>query len=368
MECPLCVLGAHFYTIPKMEKYKISESTSVSLDLLRSVSAQAVVVGHGISLLGIFKKVQNPAMQNIAVLIFFILSGFLITYATLEKDNFKFKFFLIDRFSRIYTAFIPAAFFVVIVDVIGNWINPLPYTYYNSLDIKTFIGNLLMLQDYPFVGRWITSLGSGRPFWTLAIEWWIYLSFGYLVLVFLKKEKLTIINYIIMAFLSVVPLYNFFFGRGDGLTVYWIFGFLIYILFKNNSFTKINLKSKVVIFSVLLVLAVLRIHVTKEEYEPIFAFTIALMILFFMDIVKNFTIKKWIILFIRTTANYSYTLYLTHYTIFYFIDNHLSKNNNPYILFVIGFVLSNIVSFIMGHLFENIMTKKIKKLLYSFVS
>ena len=53
-------------------------------------------------------------MQNIAVLIFFILSGFLITYSTLRKKTFARNYsifnYFIDRFTRIYVAFIPADF------------------------------------------------------------------------------------------------------------------------------------------------------------------------------------------------------------------------------------------------------------------
>jgi peptidoglycan/LPS O-acetylase OafA/YrhL len=89
------------------------------------------------------------------------------------------------------------------------------------------MGNIFMLQDYPgflFLPDFsISSFGSARPFWTLAIEWWIYLSFGYLILVFLKKDKLSLLNILILLFFSVVPVFNLIIGRGNGLTTCGIY-------------------------------------------------------------------------------------------------------------------------------------------------
>ena len=102
-----------------MKDVKLTKGNSIILDLIRGVSAQLVVIGHGISFFGIFKLVQQPnfpSIQNIAVLIFFILSGFLISYSTFRKSNYGFKQYFIDRFSRIYTAFIPSLLFVFLLD------------------------------------------------------------------------------------------------------------------------------------------------------------------------------------------------------------------------------------------------------------
>jgi hypothetical protein len=44
-----------------------------------------------------------------------------------------------------------------------------------------------MLQDFP--GLPITSFGSARPFWMLAIEWWIYLFVGAVFFFIVKKKS-----------------------------------------------------------------------------------------------------------------------------------------------------------------------------------
>lgn len=96
--------------------FKLSSGSSNLLDLIRGVSSQAVLVGHAMIIFDVFEYFHYPKIQNIAVLIFFLLSGFLITYSTFRKDNYSFGDYFIDRFSRIYTAYIPAIFFVILCD------------------------------------------------------------------------------------------------------------------------------------------------------------------------------------------------------------------------------------------------------------
>ncbi|MGB1307441.1 MAG: acyltransferase family protein [Oceanihabitans sp.] len=179
-----------------MSKFKLSYSSSVYLDIIRAVSSQLVVVGHAISFLAIFPLIQPPKfpyIQNIAVLVFFILSGFLISYSIFRKDNYSFKEYFIDRFSRIYAGLIPSILVVFIIDYVNIKLNPEGYNYYNAFNIKTFIGNLFMLEDFPgqvlVTNQPITSFGSGRTLWTLAVEWWLYMAFGYFIIKIWRKKK-----------------------------------------------------------------------------------------------------------------------------------------------------------------------------------
>ncbi|MDO8368160.1 MAG: acyltransferase [Saprospiraceae bacterium] len=357
-----------------MEEYKFEEGSSIILDLIRGVSAQVVVIGHGISFFGIFKFLHEPNfpwMQEIAVLIFFLLSGFLITYSTVKKKlndvNYGFNHFFIDRFSRIYGAFIPAIFFVLTIDLISINITPESYNFESAFNLKTFIGNLFMFQDYPifsFLAINVTSFGSARPFWTLAIEWWIYLWFGYIMLVILKNKKMTLLNILILTFLSIVPVYNLLKGRGDGLIVYWLFGAIIFIFSTLNLLVGISQKFKIFIVIILSGLSLVRAYLIMNAYDPIFAFLLAIVLWLLIDIYKNKNISIRIAQIIRFNASFSYTLYLVHYSILAFLKIHFSQNINPYLLFTIGFLISNIISILIGRYTEIYLTKKIKTFLY----
>jgi len=358
-----------------MKDYKLTESNSIALDLVRGISAQLVVVGHGFSFFGVFKSLQQPNfpwIQNIAVLIFFILSGFLITYSTLRKTDYNFKYFLADRFSRIYTAFIPALFFVLVIDFISKILSPKEYAYESAYSLQSFIGNLFMFQDFPlFKGIFnlpvITSFGSSRVLWTLAVEWWIYLFFGYLFLVVFKK-RLNYMNILVLGFFAIVPAFNFIDGRGDGLTLFWIFGALVYYFASKNVLQNIRKPIIIALFFSFVILASLRIYITMNEYETIFAFSLAVLLLLLLNLTKDIKFSLFWIKTIKLIASYSYTLYLVHYSILSFIVIYFKDGYNPYFLFVLGFMLSNVISFMIGYYTENKLTRKVKKYLYSKIN
>jgi peptidoglycan/LPS O-acetylase OafA/YrhL len=356
-----------------MINYRLTEGASVILDLIRGITAQLVVFGHGIAFFGVFRVLHEPNfpwIQNIGVLIFFILSGFLITYSTINKINFRegyrFKHFFIDRFSRIYTAFIPSIIFVLIVDLISQNISPAGYSHLDSFDTKTFTGNLFMLQDFPFMekitGVDITSFGSARPFWTLAVEWWIYLFFGYFMIKFIR-ERITVFSVIIMLVLSIVPIYNTLDGRGHGLFVYWVFGAIVYFMINHNMLKHVSKTVKIGLLLGFLGLAGVKGLMTANAYEPIFAFLLSCSLLLTIDLFREVKFSKITAKSIRVMANYSYTLYLVHYTILDFLKTHFG-DKDPYLLLILGFVLSNLISFLIGYYTETRLTKFVKSKLY----
>src|SRR5688572_15703043 len=87
----------------------------VFFDFARGISAQAVVLGHALNIFlpGIFMVPGQRVfyMQSFAVIIFFVLSGFLITSAVMKKKDrpdFSFGSYLIDRVARVVYPLIPA--------------------------------------------------------------------------------------------------------------------------------------------------------------------------------------------------------------------------------------------------------------------
>ena len=79
--------------------------TSVALDLLRAIAAQMVCVGHAINFFAWDRRLTRlPLLQNVGVLLFFLISGFLITYTLFERSRdpgYGFWQFCVERFARI---------------------------------------------------------------------------------------------------------------------------------------------------------------------------------------------------------------------------------------------------------------------------
>lgn len=309
-------------------------------------------------------------MQNIAVVVFFILSGFVIAYSVAGKQAnaaYTFHHYLADRFSRIYIAFIPALLFVLICDAISVSIAADKYRYHDAFDLKTFAGNLFMLQDFPKLNV-SSSFGSARPFWTLAVEWWIYLFYGYLVLVFSKLHSISLKKSIILGLLAIVPLYNFIGGRGNGLTLFWIFGALAFWIWNQGFLDSFSSWQKGCFLIAAIIAATLRIGTTMIEYEAIFAFALTISILLAVDLIANVPISPRITAWVKFNASFSYSLYLIHHSVYDLLVSHYQDAYNPYLLFIVGFLLSNLVAIALGRIFEVKLTAKVKKALYAFLN
>ncbi|KOY85737.1 hypothetical protein AD998_05830 [bacterium 336/3] len=323
--------------------FKISDTGSTFLDSIRFIAAQMVVIGHGISFFNIFPKLQPPFMpyiQNIGVMIFFVISGFLITYSSILKvesrqESYSFKEYFIERFGRIYSGLIPSLIFIVLLDYT---LLSKDYNYIMSFNIKTFIGNLFMLQDYPYFFD-IISFGSGRPLWTLAIEWWLYMIFGWLLLSYRKNVLFFLAITII---LGLVPYYHLFWG--NGLTITWLIGVCVFYLLQNHH--KNNKNNKDILFCfIFILLGSYRIYITKNAYDISFAFCIGAVIFFILR--YTFFIQVPLLLkykrIIKFLASYSFILYLTHYSIIEFLLV-FTKSYNPYVMFCMSIIVSNLVA------------------------
>jgi len=340
-----------------MSNFKLTYSNSVYLDVIRAVSSQMVVVGHAISFLAIlpmFQPPHFPYIQNIAVLIFFILSGFLISYSIFRKDDYSFKEYFIDRFSRIYSGLIPSILVVFILDYINIKLNPVEYAYYDAFNIKTFLGNLLMLEDFPgqilLTENPITSFGSGRTLWSLAVEWWLYMAFGYFIIKIWRTKKFRFQTVLVFLLLAIAPCYNVMYGRGNSLTTYWLLGVLLYILLPILKAANLPRKISGFLFLLFSTLAIGReaLIIIKDfkyiAYDPVFAVLLMLILLFSIDFFKDLNYKDGFVKVIRFFADYSFTLYLVHYSVLVFIFSNFKAEESPYLYFLISLLLSNVLS------------------------
>jgi len=214
----------------------------------------------------------------------------------------------------------------------------------------------------------LTSFGSARPFWTLAIEWWIYLFFGYLILVFLNTPKRRFSHLIVLGLLSIAPMYNLIGGRGNGLAVYWIFGVIVYLLSTMDLLSVLKKSLKIGFIFTFLGLAAIRTYMVMDAYDPIFAFLLSVALWITIDIFRYVKFSPRVTRLIRYNASFSYTLYLIHHSVLSFISIHFKFIEDPYVLFGIGFLLANEISILIGRYTEIRLTKKVKMLLYQKIA
>lgn len=337
-----------------------------------------VVFGHITSWILLWPKTMPPylpSLQCVGVVIFFILSGFLIPYSTILKTkqdpNYSFKEFFIERFARIYTSLIPCLIFILIMDLIQIYFSNKPFGYSNAFDLKTFFGNLLMLEDAPpFFQEYVlnvTSFGSGRPLWTLAIEWWIYFWFGYLFLKIYKNKSYSIIDLALMVIFSIVPYYNFVNGRGDGLMLPWLMGLVL--LFCWPYFIQLSRK-KIFTFLIIGLLAVLMFRQYRRTFfeyvEPYFVLLLTLSMALILAMFHDLKLKPKVISIIQRIADYSFTIYLIHYSIVDLLLNFIGDKMPKIPFLLLSFAISNLISYLIAQ-FTEMKYKSVRDLLKKFL-
>lgn len=158
----------------------MKRATSVYLDLIRVLAAAVVFFGHAYpqrltgGLPGLWRF---ESLGHDAVMVFFVLSGFVIAYAADRKER-TLADYSISRFARLYSVVVPALALTVVADAIGSRLSPSLYDaswFASDLPLWRIAANLLFVNEL-----WFQSVRpfSNVPFWSLGYEFWYYALFA----------------------------------------------------------------------------------------------------------------------------------------------------------------------------------------------
>lgn len=172
-------MGSNFdwyvgYVVGFLKTTSVQNGRIEALECLRGFAAVYVVAGHVCNVYFHNPKWALPfRFAAEAVVLFFLLSGFVVRFSTPEKTTFS--DFFVRRIKRIYPLFLLSLAFSYLMASLtaGQWLPLLPVS---------IVGNLLMLQDFGYArpGVWVNQYYN-EALWSLAYEWWFYVVFILLV-------------------------------------------------------------------------------------------------------------------------------------------------------------------------------------------
>ena len=147
---------------------------SVYLDLVRFFAAVLVYMSH--SDRRFLTEAILPASNygHSSVVVFFVLSGFVIAYITETKES-SLPEYAASRFSRVFSVAIPAIVITLVLDTVGRILYPAIYGYPYDQFLTRVAGSLLMANEVWLIS--ITSF-SNVPYWSICYEWWYYVTFA----------------------------------------------------------------------------------------------------------------------------------------------------------------------------------------------
>jgi peptidoglycan/LPS O-acetylase OafA/YrhL len=342
---------------------KLTEASSSFLDFCRAAAATMVLLAHMQHIFIPGSPIQVPG--SFGVVIFFLLSGYLITLSLYNRYTRPFPqlgMFVTDRISRIYTPYLPALFLVVVVNslfISGHWASPGV-----STGAYSFVSNVFMLSDYPFFQatyhfRDISQLyprpyNTAGQFWTVAVEVWIYIFVGLVAFWFLRRETVRSDICVFALLLSTpVVVWNSFAGGGGCLALVWALGGLfsfINILIRRNDSTRIAVYGLIFFGYGASCLTARALAISFNPYDLSSAFFIGCIMFGICFLAEVWTIKSAVSRIAAILSSYSYSLYLTHNTLVILIKEHSPFDYQANLL--IAFLSCHLFAYCFYLLFE----------------
>lgn len=223
---------------------KMQTSWHNNLDFTRGMAALLVLSAHlRPSVLLPYGDASDPeiikrvfyfltAISHQAVMIFFVLSGFLITQSiqnSVRQGQWSWRTYAINRLTRLWMVLLPALLLTLFWDSLGRALAGSSY-YSGELTrateanygLATFLQNIFFLQTST-----APAYGTNAPLWSLANEFWYYVMFPLAYLLFTKQTTwVSKLGSLLLLVLLVMVL-------PSGLLVFggiWLLGYVAVLL------------------------------------------------------------------------------------------------------------------------------------------
>lgn len=329
------------------------------LDLVRFTAAFLVLICHFRGAFFIEYTLLPPEQQNPlifafysltrlgteAVLIFFVMSGFLVggkAIERLQKGVFDIKGYAIDRTVRIMLPLVSALLLFIPVSILWGF----------DINWWVWLGNLFSLQG-------ICTYSVIAPLWSLSYEVWFYILMGGISLFFVNRDAilgkfyavlLLLICFLVFTKLSPHYLFMWFMGAFAYLIIpkkinkSFLWGSFIIILclivlLQLTSGSRLNEGSDISLYLP-----------NRQALELLFAFFFCL---FLQQLVIIKPTKKWTLKLneIGTKlAAFSYTLYLTHVLVLRMLEYfHVPKSESINFISILWYIGEVIVALLIAY-------------------
>ena len=331
------------------------------IDGLRAIAVISIIFYH--ARLVLFGK-NYFSGGFLGIDIFFVISGYLITYLILIdllfKNNFSFKIFYEKRIRRIF----PLLFIVIIISFIFGFFLLIPsdflYLSKSSLYSVFFLSNFFFtIQDYfAFKSLLIPLLHT----WSLSVEIQFYIIISIIIFLLVKHSKKNIILiFSLMIILSLVI--STIYSQKNSIGSYYFIQYRIWEFLAGSILAILELRNKKriifetkIVNEIILLIGILLIifsiyffndKTIHPSYLTIFPILGTCIVIWFSK--ENFLVTKFLsIKPIVSIGLISYSLFLWHYPIFAFYRyTYASGDKLSKLIFFSALIVISIISFFL---------------------
>ncbi len=341
------------------------------LEALRGFAALYVVLFHTLPQKIMLAGINAGMLFRFgpeAVIVFFVLSGFVIKYTFERSADKSFRYYFIRRFIRLY---IPLFF----IYLLGYGIKCYQQGLLADPEWKTLLGNIFMLQDVISQKPNVVAgayMGNG-VLWSLSYEWWFYMLYFVLAKNISKQKINTWVNILVITAAASYLVYPFIVNRLAMYFAIWWIGVRFaetYLEGKPYSIRSVMPYAYVLagITAILGLNLYIHFNYTKTYSYPLVAypfielrhFVFAILVMFGAIIWKNLKWFAFDSLFglFKYLAPCSYVIYISHH--YLVVDaTYLHFINNT----IIEYSLYIIIMILFSYLLEVVVYNRIRKLI-----
>lgn len=170
----------------------MNKNQSCFLDLLRIIAAGAVLICHAYN----FWTGQPPPISgHHFVVLFFVMSGYLITYSAM-KPSMTGRVYTLARLSRLYSVVLPALALTALLALACKVMTASAFAEFDrGHEFIRLALSSLFLQEIWFFSA---APPSNGPFWSLAYEAWYYVLLGVWLFIPRKRARWIVAGLVIL--------------------------------------------------------------------------------------------------------------------------------------------------------------------------
>ena len=298
-----------------------------------------------------------------AVILFFLLSGFVIYYAFGLSADKSFRIFFWKRFLRIYIPLtcVFAANYALITLQAHKWI---------TVDLHTLGGNLLMLQDSSNLkpNVIVNPFLRNTPLWSLSYEWWFYMIFFVLITKISKNPSLIVYVGGVIAAATYVLYPNFINRELMYLIIWWAGADMALLYLNKQNLNLLTMKVPLIALVMVSIILIINVRVHNHDvsigYSPLLElrhFVFAIMTILLAVLWKKLSWAGFRLTFglFEKIAPISFGIYISHW---FLIANATYLNgivNNVYL----RFGLYVLICLLFAYIIERVIYVKLSKLI-----
>lgn len=328
----------------------MNKGMSIYLEFVRVFATLLVLFSHA----GHFAPstlqniLANLQLGRDGVILFFVLSGYVITWCAIEKEK-NWRTFAINRVSRIYSVAIPGLILGAAVSVFLTSQNAHSPDYYTTQ--KPWIYYPLFLTFYSQSWFGFIFPAGNFPYWSLSFEVWYYIFIG--TFIFVNKLKVFLIAIVLLLMGPYIILF----------LPLWGLGALLFVNKDKFALSRISAVSLFIITIVTLicikfynvdtqidsfntnVLGSISRYLPAKQFLGDYLLAIIATVNFYAAYQLNLSIGELTKKAVKTFAGFSFSIYMFHTPIFLILEATFLKEKSSYSQYISAIVIALCISY-----------------------